>query len=40
VNLFSYDSVDLSGIVIENPLVAEHMRVIFNVMKEYFKKQA
>ncbi len=38
VDFISYDPADLSGIVIENALVAEHMRVIFNVMKEFFKK--
>lgn len=38
VDLISYDPSDLSGIVIENPLVADHMRTIFGIVKEHFRK--
>ncbi|MBT5016341.1 hypothetical protein HOM98_02550 [Candidatus Peregrinibacteria bacterium] len=36
VNFISYDPTDLSGVVIENSLIAEHMRVMFGVLKEHF----
>ena len=38
VDMISYDASDLSGVVIENALIAEHMRVIFNIVKNHFKK--
>ncbi|HCW32724.1 MAG: Transcriptional regulator, TrmB [Candidatus Peregrinibacteria bacterium GW2011_GWF2_39_17] len=36
VDFISYDPGDLSGVVIENHLIAEHMKVVFNVLKSYF----
>lgn len=38
VDFISYDPADLSGIVIENPLLAEHMRTIFGIVKRSFKE--
>lgn len=38
VDFISYDPSDLSGIVIENSLIADHMRVVFGIVKEHFKK--
>lgn len=29
----SYDPEDMSGVIIKNPLIADHMRMIFNVVK-------
>lgn len=40
VDFISYDPTDLSGVVIENYLIAEHMRAIFNVLKAHFSKTA
>lgn len=38
VDFISYDPSDLSGIVIENSLIADHMRVVFDIVKKHFKK--
>lgn len=37
VNFISYDPSDLSGVILENPLIADHMRTIFDIVKKYFK---
>lgn len=37
VNFISYDPMDLSGVIIENALVADHMRVMFDILKKYFE---
>lgn len=39
VDFISYDPSDLSGVVIQNPLIAEHMRVTFNILKAHFGEQ-
>lgn len=39
VDFISYDPSDLSGVVIENPLIAEHMRVIFNILRAHFEAE-
>jgi hypothetical protein len=36
---WSYDPVDMTGVIIENHLIANQMRTIFEVMKEKFKSQ-
>ncbi len=37
VDFISYDPRDLSGVIIENPLIATHMRSVFEIMRSYFK---
>lgn len=36
VAFWSYDPDDMTGVIIQNRLIAEHMRTIFGVMKKYF----
>ncbi len=33
----SYDSDDMSGIIIENQLIANHMKTIYKILKKHFK---
>ena len=37
VAFWSYDPADMSGVIIENSLIAENMRNIFNILSSYFR---
>ena len=37
VSFASYNPKDLTGIVIENQFIADHMREIYKILEEYFK---
>ncbi|EKD63146.1 MAG: hypothetical protein ACD_51C00332G0003 [uncultured bacterium] len=39
VSFASYDPKDMTGIIIENTLFADHMRTVFNVLMDHFKSQ-
>jgi sugar-specific transcriptional regulator TrmB len=40
VDFISYDPSDLSGVIIENKLIAEQMKVLYKVIKKQFKSES